>query len=156
VAVDDANTTNEDTSVATDVVTNDTDVDNGNTDLSVVESSIVATNGTATLDVDGRTIHFLPDLNLNDGNVDAAGFTVTYQVTDGDLTSLNTATLTISVAAVNDAPVAVDDANTTNEDTSVATDVVTNDTDVDNGNTDLSVVESSIVATNGTATLDVD
>src|SRR5207245_6098924 len=66
-------------------------------------------NGTATLDVDGRTIHFTPDLDKNDGNVGLAGFTVTYKANDGSLDS-NTATLTISVSAVNDAPVAADDA----------------------------------------------
>ena len=49
-----------------------------------------------------------PALDKNDGNVGPAGFTVTYKATDGDQDS-NLATLTISVAAVNDAPVAVDD-----------------------------------------------
>src|SRR3954470_11754156 len=125
------------------------------TRICVVPGSISATNGTATLDADNRTIHFAPDSNKNDGNVDSDGFTVSYKTTDGDLTS-NQATLTISVSAVNDAPVANDDSNTTAEDTSVATDVVANDTDVDNANTDLSVVPGSSSATNGTATLDAD
>src|SRR2546426_11692565 len=51
--------------VAKDVVANDTDVDNANTDLHVNAGSLSATNGTATLDVDGRTIHFTPDLDKN-------------------------------------------------------------------------------------------
>ncbi len=71
VAVDDANSTNEDTAVATDVISNDTDVDNTNAQLSVKPGSLSATNGSATLDADGRTIHFTPDLNKNDGNVGA-------------------------------------------------------------------------------------
>ena len=116
---------------------------------------VEATNGTATLDADGRTIHFTPGLNKNDGNVGPAGFTVTYKATDGDLDS-NLATLTISVAAVNDAPVAVIDAECTAEDTSVANDVISNDTDVDNTNAQLSVKPGSLNATNGTATLDAD
>ena len=155
VAVDDANSTNEDTAVATDVISNDTDVDNTNAQLSVKPGSLSATNGSATLDADGRTIHFTPDLNRNDGNVNAAGFTVTYKAIDGTDDS-NTATLTISVSAVNDAPVAVDDANSTNEDTAVATDVISNDTDVDNTNAQLSVKPGSLSATNGSATLDAD
>ncbi len=135
-------------------MTNDTDVDDANANLTVVESSIVATNGTAVLLADDRTIRFTPDLNKNSGNT--AAFTVTYRVTDGSLTSTNTATLTITVTAVNDAPVAVNDTATTNEDTAVDKDVVTNDTDVDDANANLTVVESSIVATNGTAVLLAD
>src|SRR5207245_7509632 len=61
-------------------------------DLHVNAGSLSATNGTATLDVDGRTIHFTPDLDKNDGNVGLAGFTVTYKANDGSLDS-NTATL---------------------------------------------------------------
>src|SRR5439155_31514 len=95
--------TAEDTAVAKDVITNDTDVDNTNAQLSVKPASLSATNGSATLDADGRTIHFTPDLNKNDGNVSAAGFTVSYRATDGTDDS-DTATLTISVSAVNDAP----------------------------------------------------
>ena len=118
-------------------------MDNTNAQLSVKPGSLGATNGSATLDADGRTIHFTPDLNRNDGNVNAAGFTVTYKAIDGTDDS-NTATLTISVSAVNDAPVAVDDANSTNEDTAVATDVISNDTDVDNTNAQLSVKPGSL------------
>jgi hypothetical protein len=104
VAYNDVASTLEDTSVTKDVVANDTDVDNANAALHVVTGSLVATHGTATLGVDGRTIQFTPDLNANDGNVSGTGFTVTYRITDGDLTS-NTATLTVPVTAVNDAPV---------------------------------------------------
>ena len=104
VAVDDDAATAEDTLVAADVITNDTDLDNTNAQLLVVEASISATNGTATLGADGRTIRFTPAANKNDGNVGPAGFTVTYRATDGDLVS-NEATLTITVSAVNDNPV---------------------------------------------------
>ena len=48
IAVNDTASTNEDTLVDMDVVTNDTDVDNVNGDLTVVAASIVATDGTAT------------------------------------------------------------------------------------------------------------
>src|ERR671922_211181 len=156
VAVDDSASTDEDTAVAKDVVANDTDVDDDNSDLEVVASSLSATNGTASLDADKRTIRFTPALNKNDANVGPGGFTVSYKVTDGDAASAAAAKLTVSVAAVNDAPVAVDDAASTDEDTAVDKDVAANDTDVDNANSDLRVVESSIVATNGSATLLAD
>ena len=155
VAEDDAASTDEDTAVSTDVITNDTDLDNTNAELSVDEDSISATNGTATLAADGRTIAFTPAADKNNGNVGPAGFTVTYKATDGTLLS-NQATLTISVTAVNDTPVAEDDAASTDEDTAVSTDVITNDTDLDNTNAELSVDEDSISATNGTATLAAD
>ena len=107
------------------------------------------------LDPDGRTIHFTPAPNKNDDNVGPAGFTVSYKVSDGDLES-NVATLTISVAAVNDAPTADGESASTDEDTEVSLDVVANDGDVDDANDALSVVAESISDTNGTATLDAD
>src|SRR5207245_1586178 len=124
-------------------------------DLHVNAGSLSATNGTATLDVDGRTIHFTPDLDKNDGNVGLAGFTVTYKANDGSLDS-NTATLTIKIGRATCTAGAADDAASTAEDTAVAKDVVANDTDVDNANADLHVNAGSLSATNGTATLDVD
>ena len=126
-----------------------------NGDLEVVPGSLSATNGTAVLLADGRTIRFTPGLNLNDDNVDSDGFTVSYQVSDGSLTSAS-ATLTISVTPVNDAPAAIADSATTAEDTAVDTDVVANDTDVDTLNGDLEVVPGSLSATNGTAVLLAD
>src|SRR5206468_2388252 len=47
----------------------------------------------------------------------------------------NIATVSITIAAVNDAPVAVNDAFTTAEDTPLTGNVLTNDTDVDTGTT---------------------
>ncbi len=133
VANDDTASTDEDTLVATDVITNDTDVDNTNTQLSVVEASISATNGTATLAADGRTIRFTPDTNKNNGNVGPAGFTVTYKATDGDLVS-NQATLVISVTAVNDTPVVTaGPAQSTDEGSSVT--ISASFSDVDEGQT---------------------
>ena len=57
------------------MIGDDTDVDNTNGQLSVVEASISATNGTATLGADGRTIRFTPDADKNDGNVGAGRVT---------------------------------------------------------------------------------
>src|SRR5207245_1178870 len=146
-----AASTAEDTPLAKSVVANVTDVDNATADLHVISLHDALPICTATLDVDGRTIHFTPDLDKNDGNVGLAGFTVTYKRSDERRVG-KAATLTISVSAVNDDPVAADDAASTAEDTAVAKDVVANDTDVDNPNADLHVNAGSLSATNGTAT----
>src|SRR2546426_6205382 len=78
--------------VAKDVVANDTDVDNANTDLHVNAGSLSATNGTASHRNGGRPISSPPDLAKTDGYVGPSGFTVSYKANDGSLDS-NTATL---------------------------------------------------------------
>ena len=132
VAVDDASTTDEDIAVDVDVALNDTDVDNANADLRAVSVSS-ATGGTATLQPDGRTVRFVPATNAN-GVTTPGGFSFTYRAHDGALTSANTATVTITVNPVNDAPIAANDAYTTSEDTPMnilAPGVLGNDSDVD-------------------------
>src|SRR4029078_11986582 len=87
----------------------------------------------------------------------------TYTVTDGALTS-NTATVTVEVAPVNDAPVAVDDAPTATQDTPViytVTDLVGNDTDVDSSTLTIASVTSgsggtAVLNANGTVTFTPD
>ncbi len=87
-ATDDTATTDEDTFVDIDVITNDTDLESANANLSVVPDSIAAVKGgTADLQADNRTIRFTPDTNANDGNT-ADGFGFTYKVTDGVSASL--------------------------------------------------------------------
>src|SRR6185436_8095062 len=91
---------------------------------------------------------FTPAANYN-GAVPAA----TYTVTDGSLTS--TATLTLSVTPVNDAPIGVNDSAATNEDTAVSGNVLTNDTDVDGPAKTVTqfVVGGNTFAAGSTATL---
>src|SRR2546425_8932635 len=100
---------------------------------------------------DARTIHFTPDLDKNDGNVGLAGFTVTYKANDGSLDS-NTATLTISVSAVNDAPVAADDTASTAEDTAVAKRSDEHTTELQTLAYDVRRNPLALSTTNGTAT----
>jgi hypothetical protein len=134
VAVDDTNTTAEDTALlitASTLKTNDTDVDNLNSELSV---SAVSNSVNGTVSLESGTITFTPTLDF----VGTAGFDYTV----GDLALTDTGHVTITVTAVNDTPVAVDDTNTTAEDTALlitAGTLKTNDTDVDNLNTELSV-----------------
>ena len=111
-AVNDSGSTNEETSVDIDVVSNDTipiptpaapNLNNG--DLKVAEGSITdVVGGTAELQPNGRSIRFTPALNSNSSN--GGIFSFKYKVTDGTRVSSNPATVTITVTGVNDAPVA--------------------------------------------------
>ena len=145
VAVNDAYTTSEDTPLtvaAKGVLTNDTDVD-GNmlTAVKVTDPS----HGTVTLNSNG-SFTYTPTANYNGSD------NFTYKANDGTADS-NTATVTITITAVNDAPVAVNDAYTTSEDTPLsvaAPGVLSNDTDVDSST--LTAVKVSD-PTHGTLTL---
>jgi VCBS repeat-containing protein len=151
VAVDDSYSTNEDQTLNVNpnngVVGNDTDPEND--DLTAVLVANVA-SGTLTLQPNG-SFSFAP----------AAGFsgtvTFTYQADDGELRS-NTATVTITVNAVNDPPAAQPDTYTTAEDTTlvvpVANGVLANDTDPDDGATLTAALIGN--AANGTLTLRPD
>ena len=102
---------------------NDTDVD-GNPLTAVVVTA--PANGTLTLNADG-SFTYTPNANFNGTD------SFTYKANDGTADS-NTATVTITVDAVNDAPVAVNDSYSTTEDTPLtvaAPGVLGNDTDVD-------------------------
>ncbi len=78
-----------------------------------------------------RLLTYDPDGQFNDlGTGESATDTITYRVSDGSLT--DTATITLTITGVNDAPVAVDNGYTTDEDTLLtvaAPGVLANDTD---------------------------
>ncbi|WP_407496513.1 Ig-like domain-containing protein, partial [Pseudooceanicola sp. MF1-13] len=142
VAVDDAEDTPEDTSIIINALENDSDPQNDPLTISDVTG---ATNGTAT--VIGNQVVYTPDADFNGTE------TLTYTVTDPD-GNTDTATITVNVTPVNDAPVAEDDMDTTDKDTAVTIDVLANDTDVDDAKTDLTVsIEPGQEPTNGTATV---
>ncbi len=88
----------------------------------------------------------------NSEDIDATTRTVTVVVSDGNINS-NTATASIVITPVNDAPVAADNAQTINEDTiatgNVITDLAGADTDVEG---DLLTVTSFDIDTDGDAT----
>ncbi|KTD76101.1 hypothetical protein Lwor_2326, partial [Legionella worsleiensis] len=111
---DDAFATNEDTAVTLDVNANDTFENAGHTITAIngtaiaVGGSVNVVNGTVLLNADG-TLSFSPAANFN-GTTD-----FTYTVTSGGTTE--TATVTMTVNAVNDAPVnSVSGAQTLSED----------------------------------------
>ncbi|HFI9804757.1 TPA: tandem-95 repeat protein, partial [Vibrio parahaemolyticus] len=92
VAKDDIATTQEDTAVTIDVLSNDTDVDGDK--LSIQSATVPEAQGKVEI-VDGKLV-FTPAENFN-GQAE-----ITYTVTDGQLT--NEAKVTVTVNPVNDAP----------------------------------------------------
>ena len=118
IAVDDADTTAQDSASNIDVLINDIDT---NGDPLTVTNLTQGTNGSTVLEPDG-TVTYTPDPGYL--GVD----TFTYTANDG-LTDSNVATVTVTVAT--DPPTAVDDVAGTAEDTVVNIDVLLNDTDPD-------------------------
>lgn len=111
-AIDDAYSTNEDTTLvvstsALSVLANDTDVEPG-----VLTAQLVspAMRGSVTLNANG-TFSYTPTLNAN--GVD----TFTYRAIDSGGASSSPATVRITIQPVNDAPFAIDDNYDTDEET---------------------------------------
>jgi CshA-type fibril repeat protein len=140
VATDDNVSTNEDTVRTINVLANDTDVDGD----SLTVTTALAANGTISINPDG-TLSYTPNTGFN--GVD----TISYSISDGN-GGTSSATVTVTVNSVNDAPVANDDTASVSEDGSVAIDVLANDTDVD-GDTPTVTAAS---ATNGTVSINPD
>lgn len=141
VANDDAATTNEDTSIAIPALSNDTDM---NGDPLTITAVSTPSNGSVIHN--STTITYTP-INLS------ADYTAvfTYTVSDGSLT--DSATVTITITADNEAPVASDDSYTVSEDTSNTTfAVMTNDNDSDSDDT-LSLSAVSTPDQDGTAVI---
>ncbi|WP_152913401.1 tandem-95 repeat protein [Vibrio parahaemolyticus] len=135
-AENDVITTEEDTAVTIDVLVNDSDVEGDA--LSIQSASVPSEQGSVDI-VDGKLV-FTPAENFN------GEATITYIVTDGDLT--DEAKVSVTVTPVNDSPVAVDDTVSTQEDTAVTIDVLPNDTDVDGDK--LSIESASVPKEQGT------
>jgi hypothetical protein len=142
VANDDYAVTDEDTAIIIDPVTNDNDP---NGDPLAVTSLSSPTNGIAIINPDG-TVTYVPALNFNGSD------SYSYTVLDGNGGSA-TATVYVTIRAVNDAPVANDDVASTNEDTAVTISVLANDSDVDG---DALTVVSNSGAGNGMVVVNGD
>ena len=119
VARPDVATTNEDTPVSLNVLTNDSDPD-GNP-LTVV--SATSPNGTVVIGPDGR-ITYTPNANFNGTD------TITYRVSDG-VGGFATSTVTVTVIPVNDAPVDGDETITIISGSPTRISVLANASDVD-------------------------
>jgi VCBS repeat-containing protein len=110
VATDDTATTDEDTTITVDVLSNDTDADSDPLTVTEVNGSAVtegtpvtlASGATLTLNANG-TFSYNPNgsfESLNVGDTDTDSFT--YTVSDG--TDTDTATVTLTIDGVNDGP----------------------------------------------------
>jgi VCBS repeat-containing protein len=146
VAVNDSYDTNEDTQLTVlapnGVLSNDTDVDNDT--LSALVAS-EPTHGTLVLNPNG-SFTYAPDDNYNGPD------SFTYRASDGNGGN-DTATVTITVASVNDKPVASDRHGERGRGRVVDIDVLDNDSDVD-GKADLDPASVTVVdaSEHGTAT----
>ncbi len=109
------------------VLDNDTDVDGGT--ITITSVSTPTSGGTATANADG-TITYKAGANFNGTD------TFTYTLNGGD-----TATVSVNVGAVNDAPVANPDSATVAEGATAIINVLGNDTDADNDVLDPSSID---------------
>ncbi|MSO89856.1 MAG: tandem-95 repeat protein [Rhodospirillaceae bacterium] len=132
-AIADTANVGEDAVVAIAVLANDRDPDGGDV-LSVSAIATAATLGLVSINTHG-TVTYATNGAFN---YLAAGETATdsftYTGSDGH-GGFDTATVTVSVTGVNDAPVAGDDAATVGEDAAVRIAVLANDTDADRSDT---------------------
>jgi VCBS repeat-containing protein len=140
IAIEDSVSTDEDTAVNIDVLSNDSDID---ADIISV-SSANATNGIVSVNIDG-SLNYTPSANFNGTD------TITYSVSDGNG---GTASSLVSVVVnpLNDAPNVISDTAATNEDTAVNINVLANDSDVDGD----AIIVDSASASNGTVSINLD
>jgi hypothetical protein len=141
VAVDDTASTTEDTPVniaASVLLANDSDPDNDTLTLVSVQTPV---NGTVSLNA--GVVTFTPQANYSG----PASFT--YTISDGN-GGTDTATVNITITAVNDPPVANPDVRTVVQGSTTVITVLANDTDVDGG---LLTITTITPATNGTASI---
>ena len=145
LATDDSDSTNEDIALNLTLIDNDSDSDNGQT-LTISATTVPANGGSVTIAGDGNSVDFTPAANY----VGSDSFDYTLLDSAG---GTNTATVTLTVNAVQDAPMAVNDAVTLNEDSTDNTiTILTNDNDVD-GDT---LTVTAATSTNGTVTINSD
>ena len=134
LAVADEATTAEDTPVQIDVLANDSDPDG---DTIIVDFAGVPAHGRVSNL--GTSLQYAPNPNFY--GVD----TFTYTASDGH-GGTSSATVTVRITAVNDAPLAQDDSASTDEDVAVTVSVLANDSDPDG---DALTIESATQPENG-------
>jgi VCBS repeat-containing protein len=135
IAVDDVFTTDEDTVLTGNVLSNDTDAEGESLSASELVSP---SNGSFSLTADG-SFSYTPNPNFNGSD------SFTYQISDTQ-GGLDQATVSLTVNPVNDAPTAVADSFNTQIDTPLTFNVLANDSDIDG---DSLVFNSFTTATNG-------
>jgi len=146
VAEGDAVTTDEDAEVTVDLAPLTSDVD-GTVDFTTLAVPDAPKSGTANITTAEGTITYAPNSGFSGED------TFTYAVADDDGSASNEATITVTVAPVNDLPVAEADNATTDEDSAVLIDVLANDADPD-GALDPASVAITSNPSNGSVTVD--
>ncbi|MCA8883532.1 MAG: tandem-95 repeat protein [Rhodobacteraceae bacterium] len=153
VAVDDGVSGTEDSTLSGNLLTNDSDPNGDTLTVSLVNGApgnvggqfALASGSLLTVGTDGA-FSFIPNAQhqaLQNGQ--SAVETFTYTIVDGSGGS-DTATATMTITGVNDAPIAVGDTGATDEDTATGGNVLTNDTDVENDSLTVSEVGGSALA----------
>ncbi len=144
IAANDSGTTDEDTAVIIDLVSNDTDLEGT---IDATSATVVAqpSNGSVTIDTSGQAT-YTPDANYNGSD------SFTYVVEDDQGATSNAATVTVTINSINDAPVAANDTASLLEDTPHNINVLGNDSDVD-GTLQSATLEIVGAPVNGTATV---
>ena len=117
-ADNDAQGTDEDTPVVIAVLLNDSDPEGDHLDVAATSDPA---HGSVTVNADG-TVTYTPDAEYSGPD------SFTYTVSDGN-GGTDTATVSVTVRPVNDAPTAVDDRASTDEDEAVTVPVLGNDSD---------------------------
>ncbi|MCG8604644.1 tandem-95 repeat protein, partial [bacterium] len=145
-AQNDTGNTSEDIPVVISVLSNDSDGD-GSVDPTTVAVTSAPTNGSTSVNTSTGEITYTPNLDFSGSD------SLTYTVNDDDGLSSNTASVDITVSAVNDNPVAANDSTTTDASTAIVIDILANDTDVD-GTVDPTTVTITAAPTNGSASAD--
>ena len=135
--VDDSVTTLEDTPISFNAITGigGGSADNFENSGRVVTAVTNGAHGTVSFTANG-ILTYTPDANWNGPD------TFTYTVTSGGVTE--TATVTVNVTPVNDAPVGVDDSATTPINTAATGNVLSNDTDIDTLPASLTVTQFTV------------
>lgn len=139
VAANDSASGSEDTLISGNVLANDTDADGDK--LTVTPFSGNLTHGTVVLNADG-TFSYAPEPNWSGTD----GFN--YTVSDGH-GGTSTATVTLTVSAVNDAPVAVPDSETLDLGSQTKVDIIVLANDTDTENDPLTIVSFDAASSNG-------
>ena len=145
MAVDDHVTTDEDVAVTIDAAANDVDP-SGNT--LVIGAVTQGANGTVGINFDGTLTYT--------ANADFSG-TDSFTYTANDIHgAATTATVTVTVVSVNDAPVATDDHLSATEDTTLTGSVLANDEDADGDALSVTSTGSLATAQGGTVVMNAD
>ncbi len=145
VATDDSAATTEDSAVIIDATANDSDPDG---DPLTIESVTQGAKGAVAIKFDG-TLSYVPDPDFNGRD----SFTYTVIDPSGERA---TATVTVTVTPVNDAPIAKDDGISGNEDMAVTGNVLANDFDPDGDALLVTSTGSLVTGKGGTVVMSAD